>query len=313
MGKYDSDLLKRANFEDTMDNQRQKAIYRVTVVGGVANAALLAFKFVAGFVGHSSAMVADAVHSLSDFLTDIIVLLFVRISGKPADKGHDFGHGKYETLASTIIGIALIAVAIGIFVNGAEKGAAWLRGEDIATPGMLAFWAAIASIAVKEAIFRYTIIRGRKLDSQAVIANAWHHRSDALSSIGTAVGIGGAVLLGGRWAILDPLASIVVAAFIVKVGVDLLRKGISELMEASLPEETEAEILKIVSSFKDITDPHNLKTRRIGNVIAIEIHVRMDGSTSLGTAHDRATDIEKALKERFGESTHVAVHMEPIK
>lgn len=292
---------------------REQSIYQVTIIGGIANVALLVFKFVAGILGHSSAMVADAVHSLSDFLTDIIVLIFVRVSGKPADKGHDFGHGKYETLATTLIGIALLVVAVGIFVSGARKGAQWLRGEELSTPGMLAFWAAIASIAVKEAVFRYTIIRGRKLDSQAVIANAWHHRSDALSSIGTALGIGGAVLLGGRWAILDPLASIVVAAFIVKVSIDLMRKGISELMEASLPDDTESEILEIVKSFSDVTDPHNLKTRSIGNRIAIEIHVRMNPDVTLSTAHERATDIEHALKERFGKNTHVVVHMEPIK
>lgn len=292
---------------------REQSIYQVTIIGGIANVALLVFKFVAGILGHSSAMVADAVHSLSDFLTDIIVLIFVRVSGKPADKGHDFGHGKYETLATTVIGIALLVVAVGIFVSGARKGMQWLRGGELSTPGMLAFWAAIVSIGVKEAVFRYTIIRGRKLDSQAVIANAWHHRSDALSSIGTALGIGGAVLLGGRWAILDPLASIVVAAFIIKVSIDLMRKGISELMEASLPDDTEAEILEIVKSFSDVTDPHNLKTRRIGNRIAIEIHVRMNPDVTLSTAHGRATDIEHALKERFGKNTHVVVHMEPIK
>lgn len=292
---------------------REQSIYQVTIIGGIANVALLVFKFVAGILGHSSAMIADAVHSLSDFLTDIIVLIFVRVSGKPADKGHDFGHGKYETLATTVIGIALLVVAVGIFVSGARKGAQWIRGEELSTPGMLAFWAAIASIAVKEAVFRYTIIRGRKLESQAVIANAWHHRSDALSSIGTTLGIGGAVLLGGRWAILDPLASIVVAAFIVKVSIDLMRNGISELMEASLPDDTESEILEIVKSFSDVTDPHNLKTRRIGNRIAIEIHVRMNPDVTLSTAHERATDIEHALKERFGTTTHVVVHMEPIK
>ncbi len=298
---------------DGQNISREKSIYLVTVVGGITNAALLLFKFVAGIFGHSAAMVADAVHSLSDFLTDIIVLIFVRAGSKPADKGHDFGHGKYETLATSLIGIALMAVAVGIFADGAKKGAGWFRGEELPAPGMLALWAAAISIAVKEILFRYTITRGRKLNSQAVIANAWHHRSDALSSIGTTLGISGAALLGGRWSILDPLASIVVAAFIVKVGIDLIRKGVSELMEASLPEETESEIISIVSSFKDVSDPHNLKTRRIGNSYAIEIHVRMDGNVTLGVAHERATDIENALKDRFGASTHIAVHMEPIK
>lgn len=292
---------------------REQKIYKVTIVGGVANAALLVFKFLSGIIGHSSAMVADAVHSLSDFLTDIIVLLFVRISGKPADKGHDWGHGKYETLATTLIGIALLGVAAMIIYSGVGKLVLWFKGEQIPVPGMLAFWAAVISIVVKEITYRYTVHQGRKLDSQAVIANAWHHRSDALSSIGTALGIGGAVLLGGRWAVLDPLAGVVVGFLIVKVGIDLLKGGVSELMEASLPEETEKEILRVIGGFPDVSDPHHLRTRRIGNKVAIEVHVRMDGRVSLYDAHTRATQIEKALKEKFGESTHVTVHMEPVK
>lgn len=286
---------------------------KVTIIGGVANAALLAFKFVAGIVGHSSAMIADAVHSFSDFITDIIVLVFVRISGKPQDSSHDYGHGKYETLASTVIGIALLAVAVGIIVGGARKIAAWVRGEELASPGMLAFWAAIVSIVVKEITYRYTIAEARRLDSSALKANAWHHRSDAFSSIGTAIGIGGAIFLGKRWTVLDPLAGVIVGAVLIKVAVDMVRDGIGDLMEKSLPDDVENEILAIVTSFSDVHDPHNLRTRRIGNRIAIEIHVRMDGSTDLNTSHRRASDIESALRAKFGPDTHVTVHMEPTK
>lgn len=286
---------------------------KVTIIGGVANAALLAFKFVAGIVGHSSAMIADAVHSFSDFITDIIVLVFVRISGKPQDSSHDYGHGKYETLASTVIGIALLAVAVGIIVGGARKIAAWVKGEELASPGMLAFWAAIVSIVVKEITYRYTIAEARRLDSSALKANAWHHRSDAFSSIGTAIGIGGAIFLGKRWTVLDPLAGVIVGAVLIKVAVDMVRDGIGDLMEKSLPDDVENEILAIVTSFSDVHDPHNLRTRRIGNRIAIEIHVRMDGSTDLNTSHRRASDIESALRAKFGPDTHVTVHMEPTK
>ena len=180
---------------------REKEIYKVTLVGGVVNIILLLFKFIAGIIGHSSAMIADAVHSLSDFVTDIIVLVFVKISNKPQDKSHDYGHGKYETLALTIIGLALMAVAVSIIVKGAVKIAAWANGEVLEAPGKLAFWAAIVSIVLKEGVYRYSIIKARKLNSKAVEANAWHHRSDALSSIGTAVGIGGAIFLGERWTI----------------------------------------------------------------------------------------------------------------
>ena len=290
---------------------RNKEIYRVTFVGGAVNVMLLLFKFVAGIVGHSAAMVADAVHSLSDFVTDVIVLVFVRISGKPKDKSHDYGHGKYETLAMTIIGMSLLMVAIGIVYSGAVKVSLWLNGEQLEAPGMLALWAALLSVVLKEAVFRYSMVKARQLNSQAVEANAWHHRSDALSSIGTAVGIGGAIFLGQRWTVLDPLASIVVGAFIVKVAVDLLRNGIGDLMEQSLPDAVEEEILQMVASLPGLVEPHDLRTRRIGNHYAIELHILMDGDISLREAHDKASEVEDLLRNHYGEDTHVAVHVEP--
>ncbi|MBQ0149430.1 MAG: cation transporter [Bacteroidales bacterium] len=292
---------------------REKEIYKVTLVGGAVNVLLLLFKFVAGIVGHSSAMIADAVHSFSDFITDVVVIVFVRISSMPEDTGHEYGHGKYETLASTAIGLALLGVAIGIIISGAGKTAAWLRGEPLTSPGLLALAAAIVSIVLKEATFRYTVAKADRLDSQALRANGWHHRSDALSSIGTAAGIGGAILLGQRWVVLDPLASIVVGAFIVKVAVKMLGEGIGDLMERSLPDDIKKEIISIASSFGDIYQPHHLRTRRIGNHYAIEMHVRMDGDISLRESHQRATDIEKAIRERFGSDTHVTIHVEPVK
>ena len=292
---------------------REQEIYRVTLVGSAGNMALLTFKFIAGIVGHSSAMIADAVHSLSDFITDIIVLVFVRISAKPQDQSHDYGHGKFETIASFIIGLALVAAATGIIVSGALKIAAWAGGEQLESPGWLALLAALLSIVCKEGLYQYTAVRGKALSSQALIANAWHHRSDALSSIGAAIGIGGAILLGQRWTVLDPLASVVVGAMLVKVAVDLLRTSMGELTECSLPEDTEREIADIVSSFPDVAEPHNLRTRRIGHRFAIEMHVRMDGDLPLRVVHDRATAIEHRLKERFGATTHVSLHMEPIK
>lgn len=292
-------------------DERQKTIYKVTLIGGAVNVILLAFKFVAGILGHSDAMVADAIHSLSDFITDLIVLLFVYISGRPQDKTHDYGHGKYETLALIFIGVALMAVAIGIFTNGAHKIVSWYHGEELAAPGMLAFWAALVSILLKELTYLYTIRKARQLNSSSMEANAWHHRSDALSSIGTAIGIGGAVLLGKRWTVLDPLASIVVGAFIVKVAFDLINRGIGELMEKSLPDEVEDEIMRIAASEPDVIEPHDLKTRRIGNRYAIELHILMNGDITLTKAHDHADSIEDQLKEKFGENTHVAIHMEP--
>lgn len=292
---------------------REKQIYKVTLAGSAGNLALMSLKFVAGVLGRSSAMIADAVHSLSDFFTDIIVLLFVKVSAKPQDASHDYGHGKFETIATLFIGLALVAAAIGIIVSGSVKFAHWLGGETLVVPGKLALWAALVSIVVKELLYRYTVAAGKKLESQALVANAWHHRSDALSSIGAAIGIGGAILLGERWAVLDPLASIVVGAMLLKVAWDLLKGSTGELTDGSLPEETEREIEEIIRSFPEISEPHNLRTRRIGNRIAIEAHVRLDGKMSLDEAHDIVTAIEHRIKDRFGKATLVTIHMEPQK
>ena len=292
---------------------RKKEIMRVTLLGSFANFVLLVFKFVAGIWGHSSAMIADAVHSLSDFVTDIIVLLFVNISSKPKDESHDYGHGKYETLATAIIGIVLLFVGFGIFWNGASSIYRFLHGGSLQEPGMLALIAALVSIAFKEALYRYTVFRGKKLNSRAVVANAWHHRSDALSSIGTAIGIGGAILLGNHWRVLDPIAAVVVSFFIMKVAVKLLIPCVDELLEKSLPADVENEIQRIILSFPGVSSPHHLRTRRIGNHYEIEVHVRMDGKITLEEAHRTATAIENTLKEQFGEGTHVGIHVEPVK
>ena len=296
-----------------MPNTREKSIFRVTWIGSIVNFLLLVLKFISGIVGHSSAMVADAVHSLSDFITDIIVIVFVKISGKPEDEDHKYGHGKYETLATALIGIALFAVGIGLLVNGATKVSEVINGAVLPAPSMIALVVAAVSIIAKEILYRYTVYIGQNLNSQAVIANAWHHRSDALSSIGTLVGIGGAIFLGERWRILDPIAAIVVSAFIIKVAIDLIKPCVDELLERSLPTETEKQILGIIASFPEVSSPHHLRTRRIGNHIAIEVHLRMDGQTTLENAHAIATAVEKRLKEEFGSDTHIGIHMEPVK
>lgn len=295
------------------DKSREKQIYRVTIVGSIANFLLLVFKFVAGFLGKSSAMIADAVHSLSDFVTDVIVLVFVKVSAKPRDAGHDYGHGKYETLATAIIGLVLLMVGTGIFWNGLNKILAVSRGEEIGSPDLIALVAALVSLVVKEVLYRYSVIVGRRVKSQAVIANAWHHRSDAFSSIGTALGIAGAIFLGKEWHILDPVAAVVVSVFIVKVSIQLLIPCLNDLLEKSLPEEVEREIVTIISEDPQVKDPHNLKTRRIGNDFAIEVHIRLWPDMTVREAHVVATGIENRLRQKYGARTHVAVHVEPEK
>lgn len=292
---------------------REKEILKVTWTGSIANFMLLAFKFVAGILGHSSAMIADAVHSLSDFVTDIIVILFVRISGKPEDESHRYGHGKYETLATAIIGIILFGAGIGLLAGGAISIARVIEGETLQAPTMLALVAATVSIVTKEVLYRYTVYKGKSLDSKAVIANAWHHRSDAFSSIATFVGICAAICLSERWRVLDPIAAIVVSAMIMKTAISLIKPCMDELLERSLPQETEKRICEIILSFPGVASPHHLRTRRIGNHIAIEVHIRMDGTTPLAEAHSVACEIEKKIKGEFGNETHIGIHLEPFK
>lgn len=292
---------------------RQKETYRVTIAGSIINILLLAFKFAAGILGHSAAMIADAIHSLTDFVTDAIVLVFVRLGSKPTDRDHDYGHGKYETLASAIIGVSLLVVGMMICYSGVTKTYHAMCGEPLQQPGFIALAAAVASVVLKEWAYRFTVRVGRRCHSEAVVANAWHHRSDALSSVGTTVGIGGAIILGEKWAVLDPLTAIVVSFFIMKAAWSVLSKAVGELTDGSLPKETEDEIESIVNEDKEVSVVHNLCTRRIGNRIAIEMHVRMPGETSLYVAHRHATEIEQRLKQRFGADTHISIHLEPVK
>lgn len=292
---------------------RKRRIYRVTLVGFAVNLVLSLAKLAAGVFGRSGAMVADAVHSFSDLATDVVVIVFARISAKPRDDGHDYGHGKYETLATILISMALGVVGVGILVNSIGAVRSVLDGGVLPRPGLVALVAAVLSIAAKEILYRYTVREGRAIDSPSVVANAWHHRSDALSSLGTLVGIGCAYFLGDKWRIADPIAALIVAVFIFKVAFDLIRTGVGELLEKSLPEETEREILRIVTLDPAVREPHNLRTRRIGAAIAIEIHIRVDGAMAVARSHALTVGIERRLRECFGEGTMIAVHVEPLK
>ena len=296
----------------TKEINREKEIYKLTLWGSLVNFLLLVFKFVAGFVGNSAAMIADAVHSLSDFITDIIVILFVRVSSMPKDENHHYGHGKYETLATAIIGVVLFAVGVGILVNAVETIIDFFHGKELAAPNIWALGAAAVSIVFKEALYQYTVYKGKNLNSNAVMANAWHHRSDALSSIGTLLGISGAMFLGEKWRVLDPIAAFLVSIFILKVAIELTKTSLEELLEKSLPKKTQEKILNIIHSFPEVKSPHNLRTRHIGSNIAIEFHIRMDGNLSLNEVHEITKRMENALKAEFGPLTHIGIHMEPI-
>ena len=292
---------------------RKKKIYRVTFIGFAVNLLLAGIKLAAGILGRSGAMVADAVHSFSDMATDVVVIAFAKISAKPQDEGHDYGHGKYETLATIIISLALAAVGTGILVNSIGAIRVVVDGGLLPRPGTVALLAAAVSIIVKEILYRYTVREGRRVSSPSMIANAWHHRSDALSSLGTLAGIGCAYFLGDKWRIADPIAALVVAVFIFKIAFDLIRTGLDELLERSLPEDVEEEILRVVAANPEVREPHNLRTRRIGASIAVEVHVRVDGAMSVCRSHELTEDIERRLRARFGEGTMIAIHVEPLK
>lgn len=292
---------------------RKHKIYKVTLVGFVVNLVLAVGKLGAGLLGRSGAMVADAVHSFSDLATDIVVIAFARISAKPKDDGHDYGHGKYETLATIIISLALAVVGAGILAGSIRAIRTVADGGLLPRPGFVALVAAVVSIVSKEVLYRYTVRAGREAESPSVVANAWHHRSDALSSLGTLAGIACAYFLGDKWRIADPIAALLVAVFIFKIAFDLIRTGLDELLERSLPEDTEREILRIVTADPEISAPHNLRTRRIGASIAIEVHVRVDGAMSVARSHELTVGIERRLRARFGQGTMIAIHVEPIR
>ncbi len=291
---------------------RARSANRVTWVGFFVNVTLTIFKLAAGILGRSGAMLADAIHSLSDFITDVVVLVSFRMVKKPADDDHDYGHGKYETLATSFIGIALIVVGLGIFFNGARNiWSVLVLKQPIDAPGIIALVAAVVSIVTKEWLYRYTVKVGKQINSQAVVANAWHHRSDAFSSIGTLIGIGGAIILGNQWRILDPLAAVVVSFFILKVAWQISAGSIKELLEESLDENTKKNILEIVGNVGGVLEPHDLKTRKNGNRIVVDIHVRVKNETTIVDAHNLNNVIEFRLKERYGENTLINIHTEP--
>ena len=299
-------------FSLSHQSEKQK-IYTTTIIGSIANFLLVLLKFIAGFVGNSAAMIADAVHSLSDFVTDVIVIVFVRFAHKPKDELYAYGYGKYETLATAIIGVLLFIVGSGILWDGGWKIYHYFADGTLPEPHIIAFYMALVSIAVKELLYRYTAAVGRAVKSQVVVANAWHHRSDAMSSIGTAVGIGGAIFFGDGFEILDPVAAIVVSFFIMKVAIQLIIPSLGELLEKSLPEDVQEQIRQIILSYPGVSEPHHLRTRRIGNTYAIDVHLRMDGDMPLRIAHDHVSAIERKIRAAFGMQTHISIHLEPVK
>ena len=290
---------------------RLKDIRSITIWGAVVNIALTIAKIVAGVVGRSAAMIADGIHSLSDLLSDIVVLVFTHISSKGKDRDHSFGHGKFETLATLIVSIILVVVGAKLMSGGIKSIISVVNGEVIPKPGYIALAAAVISIAAKEILYQATVKVGKEVNSPVVVANAWHHRSDALSSIGALLGIGGAIILGDKWTVLDPIASCCISIAIIVIAVKMALPSLSELLETSLPEDIEAEIIRTASEIPGVRDIHDLKTRRNGISFIIDAHITVDPSISIVEAHDIATNVEEALQLKYGNETQINIHMEP--
>ena len=290
---------------------REQEIRFITLWGAVVNIALTVLKVVAGVLGRSAAMIADGVHSLSDLLSDIVVIVFTHISSKGKDRDHSFGHGKFETLATLIVSIILLAVGADLMTGGVKSIIAVMGGEVLPKPGYIALAAAIVSIVAKEILYRVTVRKGQKVNSPVVIANAWHHRSDAFSSIGALVGIGGAILLGEKWTVLDPLASCAISVAIIVVAVKMALPSLAELLETSLPENIEKEITQTAMEVAGVNDIHELKTRRNGISFIIDAHIVVSPAMTVVEAHDIATAVEDRLREKYGNETQISIHVEP--
>ncbi|MCL2142142.1 MAG: cation diffusion facilitator family transporter [Methanimicrococcus sp.] len=285
---------------------------RVTIIGMVTNIILTIIKIIVGFFGHSAALIADGIHSLSDLLSDFVVIFSIRLSALPQDESHNYGHGKIETLASAVVGIMLVVAGAYICYGGGIEIYHFIQNVPIEKPMTITFLAALFSIIVKELLYQYTHRIAKKLDSDMIEANAWHHRTDAFSSIGVAVGIGAAILLGDKWAVLDPIMAVILSLYIVYIGLKILYKSINDLMEASLSPEINAEIESIIISCDNVLNCHSLKTRKIGSHKAIEAHIMVDGDMKIKDAAGIQKNVENCLKSKYGRSTHVIIKVEPF-
>lgn len=290
---------------------REQKISQVTIWGAVGNLLLTVFKLIAGLFGRSSAMIADAIHSLSDLVSDIVVLVMVKVSSKGVDKNHDYGHGKFETLATVVVAVILLWVGVELLIEGIGKIRLVLVGETLPLPGTIALWAALISILVKEILYQWTSRVGKKVNSSAMITNAWHHRSDALSSIGAAIGIGGAICFGGKWVILDPIVGCIISVFIVVIAVKMAIPALYELTDGSLPEEIEQHIMQLILSVDGVTNVHDLRTRRNGPIMIIGAHIVVDPNMTVANAHHLTVLAENAIRNQFGNETQISIHIEP--
>ena len=279
---------------------------KVTLVGVLVNTFLILLKLVAGIFGSSQALIADAVHSFSDLFTDAVVLIGLKISNKPPDKTHHFGHARMETLASTIVGMALIGTALYIGIDASLT----IYHHTEYHPTTLALFGAGVSIILKEVLYRYTIRTGRRIKSQLIVANAWHHRSDALSSVAVFIGVAG-TQINPSWHILDAFAALLVSFFIVKVGLEILRDALREFTDTAPNPEIIGKIQQCALSVNGVVDTHDVRVRTSGGFYQMEIHIVVDGQMTVLEGHKIAKTVEGCLVEDVGNFSSITIHVDP--
>lgn len=292
--------------------ERYQVANKVTGVGTIINAILVIAKFSAGWFGRSQALMVDAVHSFSDFVTDAIILVSFRVSRKPEDQSHHFGHGKFETLSSLAISVSLVFVGLGLGYSGVIRVIEVWNGDIQMAPTYLALTMSIVAIVSKEWLFRYTLKKGKQISNSAVIANAYEHRSDAFSAIATTIGIAGAIILGGKWVILDSLAAVVVSIFILKFSLVLSYDSIMELTEASLSDDENKRILELGQSVNGVNNPHSLRSRKVGHYIVLNFHIEVDPNLTVVEAHEIQKRVKEKIRLEFGEGTMITIHIDPL-
>ena len=288
-------------------NQEEK---RCTIVGMTSDIGLSALKIFTGILGHSSAILADGIHSISDTVTDVLVYAMVRLSGKGVDERYRYGRGKYETLAAFLISIILVVVALGLLSEGLQDVWSAIQGNSLEKPHIIALIVGIVAVCVKEGLYHYTRLLGNKTGSKALKAYAWHHRADALSTAATLLGVAGAVFLGEKWCVLDPLAAIAVSVLILVLAYRMGRPAVEELLEVSLPRDEQDKISAIVTGVPGVMAFHNLRTRRNGSLRVVDIHIKVDGNMSVNDAHNITREIERQLNDALGE-VMTNIHVEP--
>lgn len=296
----------KANEKDTKPDETA-VIRKLSLVGIIGNVFLSAFKFIAGIMGNSSAMVSDAVHSLSDVFATFIAFLGVRFGRREADASHPYGHERIESLAAIVLGLILLVTGVGIGWVGLEKILAG-NYESLPIPGMIALVAAIVSIAVKEGMFWYTRHWARVIRSSAFEADAWHHRSDAMSSIGALVGVGGSML---GYPVLDPIASVVICLFILKQSISIIYDALKKMLDTSCGEQFEEEVRQLVDAENQVEHIDMLRTRMFGDKVYIDMEIAIDGSMQLTDAHAIAERVHDDIEHAFPEVKHVMIHVNP--